>query len=170
MEPVELINPATWHLSPGDAASHQGTLIALATSGIPVFPLSKPSGKHRCVVGPGFLYGEGQNNSRWNTLTNVYQPKGRHILNAAGVHMNCPYDFSFMKEWVYLSVLDGHRGASPKLLERRLASEPRFYCDVIQLIFRSRNEDADDKKPTEEQEELATNVYRLLHQWNQARR
>ena len=62
-------------------------------------------------------------------------------------------------------MLDGHRGVSPKLLERRLASEAEFFCEAIRLMFRSRNKDADDKEPTEEQKNLAANVYRLLHQW-----
>lgn len=71
----------------------------------------------------------------------------------------------FKIEWAYLSVLDGHRGASPRFLEQRLASEPMFFCEVIRVIFRSRNEDADKKEPSDQQRALASKAYRLLHKW-----
>jgi hypothetical protein len=39
-------------------------------------------------------------------------------------------------EGTYLPLLDHHSGASPKFLERHLADEPRFFCEVIRLVFR----------------------------------
>ena len=71
----------------------------------------------------------------------------------------------FKIEWAYLRALDGHQGACPKLLEHRLASTPQFFCEVIRIIFRSRDEDAERREPTEREQNLASNAYRLLHEW-----
>ncbi len=71
----------------------------------------------------------------------------------------------FKVEWAYLPLLDRDRGAAPKLLERRLASDPEFFCEVIRLIYRSRKEDQPPKEPTEETKAIATNAWRLLHEW-----
>lgn len=74
-------------------------------------------------------------------------------------------DDLFKVEWAYLPFLDRHRGASPKLLEKRLASEPDFFCEVIRLIFRSKNTEKPVEEPTEQQKNIATNAYRLLREW-----
>lgn len=74
-------------------------------------------------------------------------------------------DDLFRVEWAYLPLLDRHRNASPKLLERRLATEPKFFCEVIQLVFRSKKEERSTEEPTEERKKIATNAYRLLSEW-----
>lgn len=71
----------------------------------------------------------------------------------------------FKVEWIYLLLLDGHNGAYPKSLEMRLASHPDFFCEVIRLIFRSKNEEAQVKKPEKLKEPAATNAWRLLYKW-----
>lgn len=71
----------------------------------------------------------------------------------------------FKVEWAYLPLLDGHGGAAPKLLESRLASDPEFFCEVIRLIYRSKNKDQPLQEPTEQSKEIATNAWRLLHEW-----
>lgn len=71
----------------------------------------------------------------------------------------------FRVEWAYLPLLDRHHDASPKLLENRLASDPGFFCEVIRLVYRSKKELKSDKEPTEQQRAIATNAYRLLHEW-----
>jgi len=71
----------------------------------------------------------------------------------------------FKVEWAYLPLLDRHRGAAPKLLESRLASDPEFFCEVIRLIYRSKKEDEPSKEPSEESKAIATNAWRLLHEW-----
>ena len=70
----------------------------------------------------------------------------------------------FQAEWAYLPVLD-QQEASPKLLERRLADDPRFFCEVIRLVFRSREEDRPSEEPTEQAKNIARNAYRLLSGW-----
>ncbi len=70
----------------------------------------------------------------------------------------------FKVEWAYLSLLDRHQGASPKLLERRLAEDASFFCEVIRLVYVSKKEER-TKEPTEQESKIATNAYRLLSGW-----
>ena len=68
-------------------------------------------------------------------------------------------------EWSYLSLLDIHFGLAPKTLERRLAEDPNFFCEVIRAIFRSDKEEKSIEEPSEEQKRVATNAYDLLYKW-----
>lgn len=68
-------------------------------------------------------------------------------------------------EWLYLSALDGHRGASPKLLEQRLASDPKFFCEIIRFLFRSKNSDGKERAISDAEKNLASNAFKLLHEW-----
>ena len=74
-------------------------------------------------------------------------------------------DDLFRVEWAYLPLLDRHSNESPKLLGRRLATEPEFFCEVIRLVFRSKKEEGSHDEPTEEEKAIATNAYRLLSEW-----
>ena len=74
-------------------------------------------------------------------------------------------DDLFKVEWAYLPILDDHKGAAPHLLESRLANVPEFFCEVIQLIYRSKKEDQPPKEPTEESKAIATNAWQLLRKW-----
>lgn len=74
-------------------------------------------------------------------------------------------DDLFGLEWAYLPLLDRHRDAAPQLLERRLANDPEFFCEVIRLIYRSKKEDQSSREATENSTALATNAWRLLHEW-----
>jgi len=71
----------------------------------------------------------------------------------------------FKVEWAYLPLLDHHRGASPKLLERKLADDPEFFCEVIRRVYRSKKEGHPQKEPTEESKAILANAWRLLHEW-----
>lgn len=71
----------------------------------------------------------------------------------------------FKIEWQFLGLLDGISGPSPILLEKTLATNPDFFCQVIQLVFRSDKDERNSEKPTKNREALATNAYRLLHAW-----
>lgn len=72
----------------------------------------------------------------------------------------------FQIEWSYLPLLDQHRGLAPITLEWRLAEDPSFFCEVIQLVFRSVKEEKPTEEPSEERKRIATNAYDLLHKWN----
>ena len=74
-------------------------------------------------------------------------------------------DDLFRVEWVYVPLLNRHRGAAPQLLESRLANDPEFFSEVIQLIYRSKKESQAPKEPTENAKAIATNALRLLHEW-----
>lgn len=74
-------------------------------------------------------------------------------------------DDLFRVEWAYLPLLDQHSGASPKLLENRLASDPEFFCEVIRFIYRSKKEEKFKKEPSDQEKSIATNAWRLLHEW-----
>lgn len=67
-------------------------------------------------------------------------------------------------EWAFLALLDGGFGASPTLLEKTLATNPSFFCDVIRTAFRSTKGQASQNATASEQG-AATNAYRLLKDW-----
>lgn len=74
----------------------------------------------------------------------------------------------FRIEWAYLSLLDGYHGATPKYLEKRLAIDSKFFCKVIGLVYRSKNIPETKQEPTEQENAIATNAFRLLHEWHMA--
>lgn len=74
-------------------------------------------------------------------------------------------DDLFRVEWGYLPLLDRFNDAEPKLLEKELADDPEFFCEVIRLLYRSDRTDAKTDKPSEQSETLANNAWRLLHEW-----
>lgn len=71
----------------------------------------------------------------------------------------------FRIEWAYLPLLNRYRGAAPKLLENRLASDPVFFCEMIRLVYRSNKEDKPQKELSKESKAIAANAWRLLHEW-----
>lgn len=68
-------------------------------------------------------------------------------------------------EWNFLGVLDGRFGVVPSLLQKTLAQEPTFFCELIRAVYRSDKEDKSAEPPTEQQQGVAKNAYRLLHEW-----
>jgi len=68
-------------------------------------------------------------------------------------------------EWAYLPILAEQNGASPKTLERRMGSEPSLFCEIISTVFRSTDKAKSDLESTPEQQALADNAFRLLHNW-----
>lgn len=74
-------------------------------------------------------------------------------------------DDLFRVEWAYLPLLNQLDGNKPVFLHRKLANEPDFFCEVIQLIYRSNKERDKTEEPSEEQKAIATNAYRLLREW-----
>lgn len=69
----------------------------------------------------------------------------------------------FRIEWNFLPWLDRFSSGSPVTLEKRLASDPAFFAEVIGLVFHSKNTDEDALE--EPDEHLATNAYKLLTVW-----
>jgi hypothetical protein len=78
---------------------------------------------------------------------------------------NTDQDELFKIEWAFLAILNGNFGVYPSLLQKKLATEPAFFCEVIRAIFRSDKGGSAAKNVTEEQQSIATNAYRLLMEW-----
>ena len=64
-------------------------------------------------------------------------------------------------------MLSSHNGtdANPKLLESKLANSPEFFCEVIQLLYRSEKEEATTKETSEKAIAIAEKAWRLLTEW-----
>ena len=63
-----------------------------------------------------------------------------------------------------MSLLDRHSDGSPITLENKLASDPSFFCELIQLIYRAAGEEPKEE-PSPQHRDIATNAYRLLSSW-----
>ena len=74
-------------------------------------------------------------------------------------------DELFKIEFEYLPLLENDFKASPKLLESRLASDPDFFCEAIQIFYRSKNEDRKKKELTEQEQALARSLRKLIYHW-----
>ena len=64
-----------------------------------------------------------------------------------------------------MQLLDRYSGASPKLLENRLASDPAFFCEVIRLVYLPKKEEKLEQEPDENSQAIAKNALSLLHEW-----
>jgi hypothetical protein len=97
-----------------------------------------------------------------------YAMDGYHIVELVKFLQAEPsvnQDDLFNVEWAYVPLLNRNKGAAPQLLESRLASDPEFFCKVIRLIYRSKNEVQPSKELPAESKAIATNTWRLLHEW-----
>lgn len=68
-------------------------------------------------------------------------------------------------EWAYVSLLDRHMGATPKTLERRLAEDASFFCEVSRLLFKSGAKDPQPEEVSEQAKHIASNAHCLLSDW-----
>jgi len=94
----------------------------------------------------------------------IYNPV--EIIQALQVNPQVDPEDLCKIEWAYLPVLTGPgRQASPKTLEQKLASEPAFFCEAIRTLYRSKKKAKSEKEPTEQEKAVASNVWRLLHDW-----
>ena len=69
-------------------------------------------------------------------------------------------------ELAYLPILEYGYTASPLFLDRGLSEDPRFFCEVISLIYKPEaHEGTEPVVPTDAQRNLAERAFRLLHRW-----
>jgi hypothetical protein len=110
----------------------------------------------------------------WALIEALKSSESPHSMDIYGIieiikklqeDQNINPDDLFRVEWAYLPLLVEHRDASPKLLSRRLAEDPRFFFEVIRLVFRSKKEEYPVEQVTEGRKTIATNAYRLLSEW-----
>ncbi len=85
------------------------------------------------------------------------------IIKALQENATTDQDKLFHVEWAYVSLLDRHSDGSPITLENRLASDPNFFCELVQMIYRA--EGAEPEEPSEQRRNIATNAYHLLSAW-----
>jgi hypothetical protein len=87
-----------------------------------------------------------------------------HLIGKLQADPDTNQDELFKLEWAFLALLDGHFGVSPTLLQKTLAKDPNFFCEIVRAVFRSTKDDA-PKTVSEEQEAIATQGHRLLMEW-----
>lgn len=76
-------------------------------------------------------------------------------------------DALFRIEWNFLPWLDRFSTGSPVTLEKKMASDPAFFAEVVGLVFRSRNDEQPrNEEPDEQKKYLARNGYKLLSEWH----
>lgn len=84
-------------------------------------------------------------------------------------------DALFRIEWNFLPWLDRFSSGTPVTLEKRLASDPKFFAEAVGLVFCSKHDDkkedeeSDNADPTEVDERkqhIARNAYTLLTEWS----
>jgi len=72
-------------------------------------------------------------------------------------------------EWTYLQMLDRYHGAEAKTLENHLATNPSFFCEIIQLLYISTKADkakVKQNRKNEKEKSIAINAWRLLNKWH----
>lgn len=104
-------------------------------------------------------------------LVQAEEPSGRidsyhitEIIKALQENTATDQDKLFQVEWAYVTFLDRHSDGSPITLENKLASDPGFFCELIQLIYRAEGVEPEEE-PSEQHRNIATNAYRLLSTW-----
>ncbi len=103
-----------------------------------------------------------------NTSENVHAMDAYDIINVIKVLQDDPsvnQEELFQIEWAYLPILERPHNAFPKKLEQRMADDPSFFCEVIRVVYRSKNDKEKIEESTEQRKQVATNAYRLLTKW-----
>jgi hypothetical protein len=68
-------------------------------------------------------------------------------------------------EWFFLPILNGHYGARPRCIEKRLATEPNFFCEIIQMLFKSSDKSSKQFNPKKYSRRTIQNACNLLFHW-----
>lgn len=86
----------------------------------------------------------------------------KHLQSSISVDMDALYQI----EWNFLPWFDKFAGEAPIALEKRMASDPTFFAEMIKLAFRSKNDTDDSVEKQDEQKRfLAERAYMLLNNW-----
>ncbi len=67
-------------------------------------------------------------------------------------------------EWAYILLSESNL-ATPKFLKNKLANDPDFFCEIVQIAYRSNEEKQSIKKLTSKEEESAFKADSLLKKW-----
>lgn len=71
----------------------------------------------------------------------------------------------FKVEWVYIQLFDSYSNIRPKLLEKKLATEPEFFCEIIQMLYKPKGAENSKEIQNKSQEFMISNAWRLLYIW-----
>lgn len=99
------------------------------------------------------------------TLGRIDSYQITEIIKELQVNAATDQDKLFQVEWAYVALLDQYGDGSPITLENRLASDPNFFCELIQLVFRAEGAEPEEES-SEQHRNIATNAYRLLSAWS----
>ena len=90
------------------------------------------------------------------------------IIGALQEDENVDKDMMRGIEWSYLPlILSGDNNSiRPKFLERKLSTEPQFFCEIISKIYRSKNDSEIEHKRSDAEKTIAENAWRLLNSWH----
>lgn len=69
-------------------------------------------------------------------------------------------------EFKFLSLLDKFGDARPNTLYKHLAERPQFFCEVIRMIYRSKNEDSEEEGINQANAHIAEQAYKLISDWD----
>jgi hypothetical protein len=122
----------------------------------------------------GFNKGEFQPHQAIKALNALLQsPDAQRAMDAHAVaeligklqeHPKTSQDELFKLEWAFSTLLDGHFGVFPTLLQKTLARDAHFFCEIIRAVFRS-DKTSVQKEVTELQRAVANQAYKLLMDW-----
>ena len=68
-------------------------------------------------------------------------------------------------EWIYLNWLNDYDGHHPIALNMELASNPAIFCEIIQLIYKSENDEKKDVIFDKDKQKIAEHAWSLLKKW-----
>lgn len=89
----------------------------------------------------------------------------QELIKALQEDPNTPEVDLFNVEWFYVPLLDELHGNKPVILQKKLATEPPFFAELMRLMYKPNDAGDDYPKPDEENKNLATNAWRLLQNW-----
>ncbi len=87
------------------------------------------------------------------------------IIKQLQTEVNIDTDTLTKIEWFFLPILNDHYGARPMCIEKRLATEPKFFCDVIQILFKSSDKSSEQFNPKKYSRWTIQNACDLLFHW-----
>ncbi|MFH0794685.1 MAG: hypothetical protein V2A74_11700, partial [bacterium] len=88
-----------------------------------------------------------------------------HIIESLQEGKDVPKKDLAAIEWKFLSLLVHGHEVRPLTLECELAESASFFCEAVRAVYRSKNEDADAREPSEEEKARASSVFTLLFHW-----
>lgn len=89
----------------------------------------------------------------------------QELIKALQEDPNTPEIDLFNVEWFYVQLLDELHGNKPVILQKKLATEPPFFAELMRLMYKPDDAGEDYPKPSEADSKLATNAWRLLQNW-----